>query len=126
MSPLACNHLLVAGENHCIAMPLRRHLVVYLAFALAALLPLETAYAVNGCAPVAVMHNRESGCGDCSDGEPQQCQAYCIALCQSFPASLIKDAGARAKASANRHPHAAAFVKVSSGGPEPPPPRMAQ
>lgn len=103
-----------------------RHLLVYLALVLAALIPLETAYALNGCASVAAMDDHESDCGDCIDGERQQCQAYCIALCQSFLAAPIQGVGARAKAYDDLHPQEAAFLKISSGGPEPPPPRLAQ
>ncbi len=105
-------------------MPMAPHLLVYLALVLAALLPLETAYAVNGCASMAAMDNHESDCDDCIDGERQHCRAYCIALCQSFPASHIQEVGVRAKASGDHHIHEAAFQRISYRGPEPPPPRM--
>ncbi len=105
-------------------MPMPRHLLVLLALVLGALLPLETAYAMIGCASVTAMDDHESNCDDCIDGQRQQCRAYCITLCQSFPASRIQEVGARAKASGDHYPHEAAFPRISCGGPEPPPPRM--
>lgn len=105
-------------------MSMPRHLLVYLALVLAALLPLETADAVNGCAFVAAMDNQEKDCGDCIDDERQQCRAYCIALCQAFLAGHIQEIAAQEKAADDHRPHEAAFPKISSGGPEPPPPRM--
>lgn len=105
-------------------MSMPRHLLVYLALVLAALLPLESADAVNGCASVAATDNHENDCGDCIDCERQQCRAYCIALCQAFLAAHTQEVGAQAKTAGDHRPPEAAFPKISSGGPEPPPPRM--
>jgi hypothetical protein len=126
MPSLACNHHLEAGEYQYMVTRMPRHLVFYLVLVLTALLPLETAHALHGCAPVTAMDDHEGDCGCCITGEHQQCRAYCIALCQSFLTSPIQEFEVRAKASSDRHPHEAACLKAASGGPEPPPPRLAQ
>jgi hypothetical protein len=64
-----------------------QRLFLYLAAFLVALLPLEATYAANGCAPVTAMTDHGSDCGDCMYDERRQCQTYCLALCQSLPAS---------------------------------------
>ena len=104
-------------------MPMPRHLLVYFALVLAVLLPMESAYAVNGCGSAVAMDTHERECGDCTDGNRQQCQAYCIALCQTFPASRVEEVGARARATVDHELHEAAFPRILCGGPEPPPPR---
>jgi hypothetical protein len=101
-----------------------RHLVIYIALLLAALIPLETAYTMNGCASVVATDNHIGDCGDCVDGERQQCLAYCIALCQSFATSYIQEVRERSNVSSEHYPHGAAFSRISPEGPEPPPPRM--
>jgi hypothetical protein len=121
---LACNHHLETHEDQCIPMTMIRHLAACFTLLLAAVFPLAPVYAVNSCAAVATMHDHESDCGDCIDGERPQCQAYCIALCHSLPASHVREIETRARASADVHPYEMAFLEIPPGGPEPPPPRL--
>lgn len=97
-----------------------KRLFACVALVLMGLLPIETAYAVSGCAPLAAM---DSDCGDCINSELQHCRSYCIALCQTLPVARMLETGAQAKKSSDHYAHEAVFPTVLSGGPEPPPPR---
>jgi hypothetical protein len=98
--------------------------IFYLAAFLVALLPLEVAYAANGCTPVAAMTDHGGDCGDCMDDERQQCQTYCLALCQSLPASRFSTLEDRELSSLTFLPLIAKFPPLMNAGPEPPPPRI--
>lgn len=101
-----------------------QRLFLYLAAFLAALLPIEATYAANGCAPMAAMNGDHGDCGDCKDDMRQQCQSYCITLCQTLPASHVSSLEARDLCSLTYLPLLAKFPPLPVGGPEPPPPRM--
>lgn len=101
-----------------------QRLIFYLAAFLVALLPLEATYAANGCAPVAAMTDHGGDCGECMDDERQQCQSYCLAMCQTLPASRVLSLGARDLSSLTFLPLIANSSLSPNGGPEPPPPRI--
>jgi hypothetical protein len=98
--------------------------IFYLAAFLVALLPLDATYAANGCAPVTAMTDNGGDCGDCMDDERQQCQTYCLALCQSLPASRFSTLKDRELSSLAFPSLLAKFPPLINGGPEPPPPRI--
>lgn len=101
-----------------------QRLFLYLAAFLVALLPLEATYAANGCAPVTAMTDHGSDCGDCMDDEREQCQSYCLALCQSLPASRASSLEACDLSSLIYLPLLANSPPSPNAGPEPPPPRI--
>ena len=100
-----------------------QRLTFYLAAFLVALLPLEATYAANGCTPVAAITDHGGDCGDCMDDERQQCQSFCLALCQSLPANRFSALADRELSSLSFLPLIAKFPPLINGGPEPPPPR---
>lgn len=101
-----------------------QRLFLYLAAFLIALLPLEATYAANGCAPGIAMTDHGSDCGDYIDDERQQCQTYCVALCQSLPASREPSLEARDLSSLIYLSLLANSPPSPNAGPEPPPPRI--
>jgi hypothetical protein len=101
-----------------------QRLFLYLAAFLVALLPIEATYAANGCAPMAAMTSDDSDCGDCMDNEGGQCQSYCLALCQTLPASRILPLEVRDISSLTFLALLEKSPPLPNGGPEPPPPRM--
>ena len=101
-----------------------QRLFLYLAAFLVALLPIEATYAANGCAPMGAMTDHGSDCGDCMDDEREQCQSYCLALCQSLSASRVASPEARDLSSLIYQPLLVKFPPLPDGGPEPPPPRF--
>ena len=104
--------------------PVTQRLFLYLAAFLVALLPVEATYAANGCAPMAEMNADAGDCGDCMDDERQQCQSYCLALCQTLPASRILPLEVRDISSLTFLALLEKSPPLPNGGPEPPPPRM--
>lgn len=104
--------------------PVTQRLFLYLAAFLVALLPVEATYAANGCAPMAEMNADAGDCDDCMDDERQQCQSYCLALCQTLPAARISPLEASDLSSLTFLPLLANSPPSPVGGPEPPPPRI--
>lgn len=101
-----------------------QRIFLYLAAFLVALLPVEATYAANGCAPKAEMADDAGDCGDCMDDERDQCQSYCLALCQTLPAARMTALEVRDLSSFAFFPLLANSPPLRNGGPEPPPPRM--
>lgn len=101
-----------------------QRLFLYLAAFLVALLSVEATHAANGCAPMAEMNADAGDCDDCMDDGRQQCQSYCLALCQTLPAERISSLEARDLSSLTFLPLLANSPPFSNGGPEPPPPRI--
>ena len=104
--------------------PVTQRLFLYLAAFLVAMLPVEATYAANGCAPMAEMAADAGECGDCMDDEREQCQSYCLALCQTLPAARSSPLEFRDLSSLTFLPLLANFPPSPIGGPEPPPPRI--
>lgn len=119
-----CNNVVDQSELATMVSQVTQRLFLYLAAFLVALLPLEATYAANGCAPVTAMTDHGSDCGDCMDDERQQCETYCLAWCQSLPASRVSFLEACDLSSPIYLPLLANFPPVPDGGPEPPPPRI--
>lgn len=119
-----CNERFDQCEHATMVSQVTQRLFLYLAAFLVALLPLEATYATNGCAPVTAMTDHGSDCGDCMDDERQQCQTYCLALCQSLPASRASSLEARDLSSLIYLPLLANSPPSPNAGPEPPPPRI--
>ncbi len=119
-----CNNVVDQSELATMVPQVTQRLFLYLAAFLVALLPLEATYAANGCAPVTAMTDHGSDCGDCMYDERRQCQTYCLALCQSLPASRASFLEACDLSSLIYLPLLANFPPVPDGGPEPPPPRI--
>ncbi|CAH0498438.1 hypothetical protein NVSP9465_03526 [Novosphingobium sp. CECT 9465] len=117
-----CNYVFDPTEHRSMVRPVTQRLFLYLAAFLVALLPVEATYATNGCAPMAEMDAGD--CGDCMDDERQQCQSYCLALCQTLPAARISPLEARDLSSLTFLPLLANSPPSPIGGPEPPPPRI--
>lgn len=119
-----CNYVFYPTEHRSMVLPVTQRLFLYLAAFLVALLPVEATYAANGCAPMAEMNADAGDCGDCMDDERQQCQSYCLALCQTLPAARISPLEARDLSSLTFLPLLANSPPSPIGGPEPPPPRI--
>ena len=117
-----CNYVFYPTEHRSMVRPVTQRLFLYLAAFLVALLPVEATYAANGCAPMAEMDAGD--CGDCMDDERQQCQSYCLALCQTLPAARISPLEARDLSSLTFLPLRANSPPSPIEGPEPPPPRI--
>lgn len=105
-------------------LPVTQRLFLYLAAFLVALLPVQATYAANGCAPIAEMNAEAGDCGDCMDDEREQCQSYCLALCQTLPAERVSSLEPRNLSSLTFLALHERFPPLRNGGPEPPPPRM--
>lgn len=100
----------------------KQRLFLYLAAFLVALLPVEATYAANGCAPMAEI-NADAGDCDCLDDERQQCQSFCLALCQTLPTNRVSPLQDRDLSVLTFLPLLTRFPPLPDGGPEPPPPR---
>lgn len=121
---MKCNNVVDQGELTTMIFQVTRRLIFYLAAFLVALVPIEATYAANGCAPAATMTDHGGDCGDCMDDEREQCQSYCLALCQSLSASRVASPEARDLSSLIYQPLLVKFPPLPDGGPEPPPPRF--
>jgi hypothetical protein len=119
-----CNYVFDHVEHGSMDQSVTKRLFLYLAAFLAALLPVGATYAASSCSPMAAMNDDHGDCGDCKDDMSQQCQSYCIALCQTLPASRVSSLEARDPGSLTFLPLLAKFPPLPVGGPEPPPPRM--
>jgi len=119
-----CNYVFCPTEHRSMALSVTQRLFLYLAAFLAALLPIEATYAANGCAPMSAMTSDDSDCGDCMDNEDEQCQSYCLALCQTLPASRILPLEVRDRSSLTFLALLANSPPSPNAGPEPPPPRI--
>lgn len=121
---MVCNNVVDQTELRRMVFHVMQRLVLYLAAFMAGLLPLEAAYAANGSTLVAAMTDHGGDCGDCMHDERPQCQSYCLALCQSLPASRFSTLEDRELSSLAFLPLIAKFPPLINGGPEPPPPRF--
>lgn len=119
-----CNYAFDRSELGSMVPHVTQRLFLYLAAFLVALLPLEATYAANGCAPVATMTDHGGNCGECMDDEREQCQSYCLALCQTLPAARSSPLEFRDLSSLTFLPLLANSPPSPIGGPEPPPPRI--
>lgn len=119
-----CNNVFDQDELGSMVQRVSHRLLLYLAAILNALLPVEATYAANGCAPMAEMNADAGECGDCMDDERGQCQSYCLALCQTLPASRVSTLEARDLPSLTFLLLLANSPPLRNGGPEPPPPRL--
>lgn len=119
-----CNNVFDQDELGSMVQRVSHRLFLYLAAILIALLPVEATYAANGCAPMAEMNADAGECGDCMDDERGQCQSYCLALCQTLPASRVSTLEARDLPSLTFLLLLANSPPLRNGGPEPPPPRI--
>jgi len=119
-----CNNRFNQCELATMVSQVTQRLFLYLAAFLVALLPLEATYAANGCTPVAAMTDHGGDCDDCMDDERQQCQSYCLALCQTLPASRVASLAVRDLSLLIYQPLLVKFPPLPDEGPEPPPPRI--
>lgn len=119
-----CNNVFDQDELGSMVQRVLHRLFLYLAAVLIALLPVEATYAANGCALMAEMNADAGECGDCMDDERGQCQSYCLALCQTLPASRVSTLEARDLPSLTFLLLLANSPPLPNGGPEPPPPRI--
>ncbi len=119
-----CNNGFEQSELLTMSATVSHRLFLYLAAIMIALLPVEATYAANGCAPMAEMNADAGECGDCMNDERGQCQSYCLALCQTLPASRVSTLEARDLPSLTFLLLLANSPPLPNGGPEPPPPRM--